>query len=431
MRTFRLIVILMLLASLPLTTPVMAKSQSSEGETKKPIKTRRTPTMRESVYKKLSAAQIAAEEERFDDALKEIGAIAKIKKLNSYELAQMHSFYAYIYYSQENYTAAIDSYRQVLAQEDLPEALQLSTLYTLAQLYLVEENYQSAVDYLNQWFGLANSPNGSAYYLLATCYYQLAQYRNALTPIKSAIALAGSGGTNSRSLETWYVLLRGLYFELEESQNFADVLVTMTRLFPKKEYWMQLSSAYGQLEDDDKQLMTLEFVYLQGMFDRSQEYTNLAQLLMQADLPHRGSLIMEEGFDKGLIKQDERNLRLLSQSYVMAQDDAKAIVPLAAAAKLTEGGQLYYQLASSQLNLQMDAEAAASARKALDKGGLRRRDQVYILLGMALYNQGHLNSAKEAFREAVKADKRSRKVGTQWVTFIGREQDRLKQLEDY
>ena len=62
-------------------------------------------------------------------------------------------------------------------------------------------------------------------------------------------------------------------------------------------------------------------------------------------------------------------MRLLSQAYVMAQEDAKAIVPLAAAAELADDGELFYQLANSQLNLSKNSEAAAAARKALEKGG--------------------------------------------------------------
>jgi tetratricopeptide (TPR) repeat protein len=430
MKTLRLLLILVLCASLPLAAPVEAQNKSNKGETEKKIKTRRTPTMRESVYKKLSEAQIAAEENRLEDALELIRDIGKIKKLNSYEMAQMHSFFAYIYYSQENYPASISSYRQVLEQEELPEALELSTLYTLAQLYLVQEDYQSAIDYLNRWFAVANNPNGSAYYLLATSYYQLDRFREALAPIIRAIELGSAGGSTARSLENWYVLLRGLYFELDDYRKFADTLEIMTRLFPKKEYWMQLSSAYGQLEQETKQLMTLEFVYRQGMFSRGQEYTNLAQLLMQAEIPYRGAVILEEGFDKGFIERDERNLRLLSQSYVMSQEDAKAIVPLAAAAKISDDGQLYYQLANSQLNLKQDSDAADSARKALKKGGLKRKDQVHILLGMALYNLDRLENAKSSFRDA-QTDKRSRKVASQWINFINKEQQRLKQLEDF
>ena len=431
MKTLQLLLILVLCVSLPLAAPVEAQNRKTEDEPEKKIKTRRTPTMRESVYKKLSEAQIAAEEKRLDDALELIQDIGKIKKLNSYERAQMHSFSAFIFYSQENYTASINAYRQVLAQEDLPEALELSTLYTLAQLYLVEEDYESAIEYLNRWFGVANNPNASAYYLLATSYYQLDRFREALAPIIKAIELGEGGGATLKSRENWYVLLRGLYFELDDYQKFADTLVIMTRLFPKKEYWMQLSSAYGQLELETKQLMTLEFVYRQGMFSRSQEYTNLAQLLMQAEIPFRASVIMEEGLDKGFVESDERNLRLLSQTYVMSQEDAKAIVPLAAAAKISDNGQLYYQLANSQLNLKQDSDAADSARKALQKGGLKRKDQVHMLLGMALYNLDRLENAKSSFRDAQRTDKRSRKVASQWISFINKEQQRLKQLEDF
>jgi tetratricopeptide (TPR) repeat protein len=428
MQKLRLLLILLCAVSLPVSGPAIAQSQSADGDTEQKVKTRRTPTMREAVYKKLSEAQVAAEEKRLADALELIRDIGKLKNLNSYELAQMHSFNAFIYYSQENYAQAIQSYNQVLAQENLPEALETSTLFTLAQLYMVQENYKSAVDYLNRWFAVATNPNASAYYLLATAYYQLEQYREALSPILRAIELGNANGGTAR--ETWYVLLRGLYFELEDYQKFADVLVTMTQLFPKKEYWIQLSSAYGQLEQETKQLMVLEFVYRQGLFNRSQEYTNLTQLLMQAEIPYRASVVLEEGFAKGIVARDERNLRLLSQAYVMAQEDAKAIVPLEAAAKLSDDGELYYQLASSQLNLDMNKESAASAQLALDKGGLKRPDQVYILLGMSLYNQDRLEQAKTAFRNAQK-DKRSQKMASQWLNFIGKEQERLAQLDAF
>ena len=270
MSKLHLFLILVLVVCVPLAVPVTAQAQSAKDEGEPKIKTRRTPTMRERVYTKLAEAQLAAEEKRLGDALELIEDISKMKNLNTYELAQMHSFNAFIYYSQENYSASINSYRKVLDQEGLPEALELSTLYTLAQLYLVQENYQSAVDYLNRWFGVARNPNPSAYYLLATSYYQLDKFREALIPIKKAIELGNAPESRTKARETWYVLLRGLYFELEDYQSFADILVTMTRLFPKKEYWVQLSSAYGQLGDEKKQLMTLEFVYLQGMFSRSQ-----------------------------------------------------------------------------------------------------------------------------------------------------------------
>ena len=54
-------------------------------------KTRKTPAMRESVYKKLSEAQEASEAGRESEALAILEDLKRDKNLNSYELAQLYS----------------------------------------------------------------------------------------------------------------------------------------------------------------------------------------------------------------------------------------------------------------------------------------------------------------------------------------------------
>ena len=52
----------------------------------------------------------------------------------------------------EDYESAIKEYKIVVAQgEKIPEGLEVTTLYTLAQLSFVNENYQDAIDYMETW----------------------------------------------------------------------------------------------------------------------------------------------------------------------------------------------------------------------------------------------------------------------------------------
>ena len=81
-------------------------------------KTRKTPAMRESVYKKLSEAQEASEAGRESEALAILEDLKRDKNLNSYELAQLYSFYGFVYFNRERYNDSIQAYETVLRQID-------------------------------------------------------------------------------------------------------------------------------------------------------------------------------------------------------------------------------------------------------------------------------------------------------------------------
>src|SRR5690606_14441354 len=78
--------------------------------------TRKTPAMREKVYQPLSEAQACAEMEDMQCATQLLERVRAMTDLNSYELAQMWNFYAFIHFSQDNFAEAITAYENVLKQ---------------------------------------------------------------------------------------------------------------------------------------------------------------------------------------------------------------------------------------------------------------------------------------------------------------------------
>ncbi len=386
--------------------------------------TKRAQTMREAVYKHLSAAQEAAEADDYATAEKELKAVEGIKNLTSYETAQLYNFYAFIYYSKEDYAGATRAYETVLRQPDLPEAMALSTRYSLAQLYFVQENYVKAESMLVDWFKLVENPNPRAYVMLGQARYSQEKYREALVPMNKAIQL--SEEKDGKAEENWYSLLRVLYYELEDYDNTAKVLEKLIRLYPRKDYWMQLAGMFGELDDQEKQLIVLDLAYKQGFFSRGAEYTNLAQLLIQDEIPYKAALVLEDGIKKGHVEKNVNNLRLLSQAYVVAQEDQKSIEPLRAAAKLDDDGELYMHLSNSLFNLDRFKESEEAAREALRRG-LNKASEAQITLGMALYEQDRLEEARKVFLKVSGGDS-TNKMASSWVNFITKEQERLDEL---
>jgi tetratricopeptide (TPR) repeat protein len=406
------------------SAPLMA--QEEETELLGDLETQETASMRESTYKELAKAQEAAEAENYSEAIRFLDKLSK-DDLNDYERSQVLNLYAFIYYAQDQLDNAIGAYEELLTQADLPEALKKGTIYNLGQLYFSQENWRKGIEYLNLWLEVDQVPKPQTYEMIAQAYYQLGEYRNALEPTRRSIELTEKSGKPVK--EQSYLLLRVLYYELEDYSQVANVLQELIRRFPKKQYWIQLASIYGEMGQERKQLNVLELLYLQGLLDSQTEVLTLVGLLLQNDLPYRAGKVLQKGLDDGVIESTLDHWRLLSQAWTLSQEDEKAIPALRKAAELSRGGEIDLVLAQTYMNLERWGDAAAAARVALRKGSLARTDQANILLGQALFNMEQFDEAQAAFQRAL-SDNRSRRIAGQWIGYIEREKDRLAQLQD-
>ena len=412
-------------AFIALTIPdIYAQESSGKGEKRK---TRKTPSMSEKVYNKLTEAQELIEANNYDQGLAALTELANEPKLTNYEKAQLYNYFAYTYFTLERYEDAISSYEKVLAQPDLPEALETNSLYTLAQLYFIIEDYKKAVDIINRWFALTENPTENAYMLLGQGYYQLEQYKESLVPLKEAYAMVKGRGDIPK--ENLMLLLRVDYFNLDDYENMLKILKALVIYYPKTEYWLTMAGTYSELKRLDKQMSILEMLYEGGRLQRGNRQLNLANLYMLHEAPYKAAVLLDQGMKEDKIEQNIRNLRLLSQAWLQAQENEKSLPPLQHAARLSKDGELDMRLGQAYLNLYRYEEAVKSLRTAFKKGGLKRADQANIMLGLALFETHKFDASLAAFREAGK-DKRSRKAAETWLGYVSSEKKRKKQLEE-
>ncbi len=400
-----------------LLTSASASAQSGESH--------RTPSMRETVYDKLSRAQESANGGNFADAIKILRDLEKLRDLNPYEKAQIYSAYGFIYFSQEEYSKSIRSYEKVIEQEGLPEAMTATTVYTLAQISFQMEEYEKTTDYLRNWIASATNPGPDPYIMLGHAYHELGRYRDAIEPVETAARIARERG--NRIEESWYMLLRVCYFELKNYTKVIDVLELLVADYGRKEYWTQLSATYGEIGNENKQLAIYEMAYYQGLLDQGREIVLLAQLLLQGDVPHRAGVVLAKGIDDGLVEKSEANYHLLSQAWTLAKEDHKTIDALTNAARLSSDGEFDARIAYVYANL-ADWENVITFTKSSLKKGIREKGQIQIMLGMALIEQKRFEDAKAAFRVAQSSPETER-TATQWVQYIDSEQERLAELE--
>jgi tetratricopeptide (TPR) repeat protein len=408
---------------------LLAFPAAAQDKEKKTRKTKTTVAMSQQVYESLLEIQELVEVEDMAGAQREISKLqGRKKKLSPYEAAQIWNLSGYAYYLSENYDEAIRSYAQVLAQPDLPEALQQSTLKTMAQLYFTIENYKMALETVERLMAAIDEPAADVFMLKGQALFQMNNFEGAIPPILTAINMYKGQGRVPR--ENWLLLLRVCYWELKDYPNMLVVLEELVEAYPKDTYVLTLAGVYSELGDTKKQLALTEALYEKGYIDGKTHAVNLANLYMLHGLPYKAAKVLEKEMAADNVESDVRNLRLLSQAWYSAREDLKAIPPLKQAAAMGDDGELYIRLAQSYINLEKWSDAANSAKTGLASGNLKRKDTANIMYGMALFNQKKLEQARRAF-QAASSDKRSQRAAGQWIKYVDseiRRRDSLQQV---
>ncbi|MDP2563731.1 tetratricopeptide repeat protein [Pseudoalteromonas marina] len=383
-------------------------------------KTKRVPALREKVYSQLARAQKLADDGDVKAGLEALDSInERSSSMNSYEIAMMHNFYGFIYYNQNDLPKAIASFERVVAEEGIPETLRLSTTFSLAQLAMANSDYDKVIAFLDNWDEINTQPIPEGYYLLrAQTYYQLKDYKQGLDYITKVISLSDDEGKTPK--ENWLVLQRAMFYSLNQTSKVVEVLERMVKLYDKPEYWVQLSGMYGETGQEKKQLAVIEAAYQQGFLTSRADLRQLAQVYLYNGLAFKAAEVMSKAIDNGIAEKTAKNYAFVAEAMIQAKEDEKSIEYFVKAADLSDHGQYDQRLAEVYVNTEHYEDAADSARKALDKGGLDFESNAFVALGMAQYNLQNFDASILAFEQAEK-HKKSQRLAKQWIKYVKRE----------
>lgn len=383
-------------------------------------KTKRVPALREKVYSQLARAQKLADDGDVKAGLEALDSInERSSSMNSYEIAMMHNFYGFIYYNQNDLPKAIASFERVVAEEGIPETLRLSTTFSLAQLAMANSDYDKVIAFLDNWDEINTQPIPEGYYLLrAQTYYQLKDYKQGLDYITKVISLSDDEGKTPK--ENWLVLQRAMFYSLNQTNKVVEVLERMVKLYDKPEYWVQLSGMYGETGQEKKQLAVIEAAYQQGFLTSRADLRQLAQVYLYNGLAFKAAEVMSKAIDNGIAEKTAKNYAFVAEAMIQAKEDEKSIEYFVKAADSSDHGQYDQRLAEVYVNTEHYEDAADSARKALDKGGLDFESNAFVALGMAQYNLQNFDASILAFEQAEK-HKKSQRLAKQWIKYVKRE----------
>ncbi|WP_281556253.1 CDC27 family protein [Thalassomonas sp. RHCl1] len=415
----------------PAISGIAGQVQAAEPVAAKQKKSVKVPAMRDRVYSQLARAQKLADE---GDRVSGFAVLDKVKdrldSLNSYEKAMLFNFYGFMHYAGDDIQAAIASFEQVVKEQQIPESLLLSTSYSLAQLNMQQENYAGALAWLEKWQAANSKPlTANQQILLAQVHFQLKQYQGALGYIE--LAIAGTENAGDIPKENWLVLQRAAYYELGQSDKVTLVMEALVRYYDKAEYWLQLGGMYGETGQEKKQLAVMEAAWQAGYVAKSSDIISLAQLYLYHGVPYKAAKLLDEAIEKGDVIAQTQYLDLLAQAYMQAKEDKKAIPVLKKAAEIADNGKFDEKLAQTYLNLELWPQAITSAEKALERGQLSQESNMYLVLGMAQFNQQNYDQAILALQSAQNVAEKSgqsQKMAKQWLAYVKREKGQQMKL---
>ena len=370
-------------------------------------------------------------------------------ELKSYDRSVMWNAWAYVYFSDGDYSKALSAYSNLINEPDVTIGLRVGALLSMGQIHLVQERYSQGIAYILQWMKEVETVTAQSWALLGQAYFSTEDYRKSLSSMEKAISLAEEEGYKPR--ENWYVIMAAnineLKSEIGEKESLLrqiDIYEILVNLYPKKTYFIQLGGSYGQLGRERDYMITLKAAHAKDFLDKESEYLVLAQLLLLNKNPYWAAEVLVSGQKKmvtivdekteeekivPVVKDTEKNLKLLADSWRMAQEVDKAIPILEKSAKMSKDGESYVILGNLYLSEDRVDEAVDAIKKGIEKGQIKNMSQVYLTLGQAYFELQEFDEAKKNFRIAARDKKK--KIKTQannWIKYTENEEIRVKNL---
>ena len=437
--------------------PLSVEAQSS-ADNKKPVKYKKARALQSSTAKKMAKVYEALEavDEKGEPApdMETVLSVLNDLKANkddlkSYDRSVMWNAWAYVYFSDAKYKQALDAYNNLMNEPESTIPLRTGALLSMGQLSMVLENYDQGIKYILQWMDEVEKVTAQAWSFLGQAYFAKEDYRKSYSATEKAIQLAEEEGYKPR--ENWYVIMAAnineLKSEIGEEKSLLqqiDIYEILVNLYPKKQYFIQLGGSYGQLGRERDYMITLKAAYLKDFLNKESEYLALAQLLLLNKNPYWAADVITSGQKKmvtivdeetkeekvePVVKDTEKNLKLLADSWRMAQEIDKAIPVLEKSAKMSKKGTSYVILGNLYLSEDRVDKAIEAINKGLEKGDIKNISQVYLTLGQAYFELQNFDEARKNFRIAARDKKKSIKTqANTWLKYTENEEIRVKNL---
>lgn len=345
--------------------------------------------------KRLQEIGALLQSKKFEDALEEIDDLAASDNLNPYERAKVFQMRAGAHLGMDRFDAVPDDLQKALAEDAFGKAERLDVTYNLGQALLANERYDEAADAFEKWTADVEEPKPEQQYVAASAMSAAKRFQTGLPLAQKAVE--GS----EKPPESWLLLVASLQYELKQNEQLAETLTQLTKLYPKKEHYLQLSATYTDMDESVKALKALEAADAKGMLSEGKEYQALAQLYLEVGQAKKGAAILDKQMKAGKVERSEEAMGLLALCFIGAKDADRAQATLDQVGDAL-GGQPFLELSRLHAERGQWEKARDAAAQAVVQGGTETPGEAHLVLGAAHYMTKRKDAATNALTEAKK-----------------------------
>jgi tetratricopeptide (TPR) repeat protein len=374
--------------------------------------------------KQTNSAKLAKPlKEAHDDlnAKKYADAIAKLREAEGtagktpYDQHLINDMLGFAYARTQNYAEAAKAWEAELDDGFTPQSEIPTRVRQLAEANYQIKNYDKAIEFGNRAIkgGFADEELKT---LVGQAYYLKGDWKGALHFEEGLVDSHIKNGQTPKS-ESLQLLLSACV-KLNDSACETRALEKVVTYYPKPEFWYQLLFTMRQQTsgNDANTLQTYRLMSEVDVLKNPEDYTEMAQLALEAGSPGEAQRVLEKGIAKGVFtdpRAKAKNQRLLESAKKAAVTDQASLQRIEKEADAAPTGAKNVGLGLAYFGYGQYDKAAEAIAKGIAKGGLRNESEARLLLGIAQLKAGHKDEATKSFHE-VKGDPSLERLANLW-----------------
>ncbi len=349
------------------------------------------------IGKEMSAAQKAIQAQQWAEALKNLEAASSKSGINAFDKSKIAEFRGFAYIKQGNYKAAMGAYEDALATGVYTPEETNKTYRTLFTLAASSQQYSKAIEFgkkLSDSGSLANTDLAT----MAQLYYLTNDCKSSGAWADKAISAARKAGESPK--EQLYQFKLSCASKGGDNQAIIAALEDLVRATNKTDYWNNLIRLMRQDEKEDRSLLHIyRVMFNTNSMNAISDYTEMAQLLLDAALPGEAQTVLEKAQSAGLVtdQQKDRFSRLLNSAKTRADNDRKDLAKFDAEAAKNKAGEADVKMGEVYYGFGDYQNAVKTIQRGMDKGQVKHLDEAYVYLGLSQAALKNGSEARKAF----------------------------------
>ena len=271
-----------------------------------------------------------------------------------------------------NHAAAIPLLEEILRLDALDNNSHYGMMQELAQRYLVEQDYQNALDTANKFTSETKTESKQMLSVKGNALYRLKRLQEAVPVLEKVHAL------NSTDEPITQMLTRA-YAETGQLEKAATLTKSLSKTSggdrPSK---INLAIGYRDAKQYEQAADVIADLRQSKQLVEERDYLTAMNIYSAMKNKEDDMVaVVQEGLDKGALKPTASNYNVLAEAYYYSSREdgtAKAIQNWSKSAPLSKNGAVYLNLAIVQCQEEMWAACKESAKNAISKGGINTDD---------------------------------------------------------